>query len=208
VRDRQFRIDLAQVQARSIQEELSSVQPDTKYTFDSMEVWRRCDYIFSNSSLLLREENQIQENADKRQALFDSLKTAAQSFEFLSKFANEDEQEILLINSAICYHIAGYHANAQCLAKIVERKYLSEGRGEEIPSSPDIQLIWFFRLALISFLRRDIVRLQRITQQAISFVQTLQDKIVSDSEEEQIFPEIENLYGQLFFQKALFNFTE
>src|SRR5258708_22551733 len=158
MKDREFRNDLAQVQARSIQEELSSVQPDINYTFKPMDVWRRCDYIFLNSSLLLREENQIQENADKRKIILDSLKTAAQSFEFLSKFANEEEQDILLINSAICYHIAGYHANAQCLAKIVERKYLSEEGGERRLSSPDTQLTWFFRLALLSFLRRDIVK--------------------------------------------------
>lgn len=208
IRDRQFRIDLAQVQARSIQEELSSVQPDIKYTFKSMEVWRKCDYIFSNSSILLRDGNQIQEDADKRKTILDSLKIAAQSFEFLSKFANEEEREILLINSAICYHIAGYHANAQCLAKMVERMYLSEERGEETPNQPDTELTWFFRLALISFLRRDIVKLQQVTQQAISFVQALQEKIVSDAEEDQIVSEIENLYGHLFFQKALSNFTE
>jgi len=204
--DRQFRNDLAQVQARSIQEELSSTQPDINYTFEFMDVWRRCDYIFSNSSLLLREENQIQENADKRKIILDSLKTAAQSFEFLSKFANEEEQDILLINSAICYHIAGYHANAQCLAKVVERKY-KEG-SEERPSNPDDQLTWYFRLALLSFLRRDISKLKGITLQAISFAQTLQEKIVSDSEEDQIVPDIENLYGHLFFQKSLFNFAE
>ncbi len=39
-------------------------------------------------------------------------------------------------------------------------------------------------------------------------MQTLQEKIVSDTEEDQIIPDIENLYGHLFFQKALFNFTE
>ncbi len=208
MRDRQFLNDLAQVQARSVQEELSSIQPDINYTFKSIDVWRRCDYIFSNSSLLLREENQIQEDVDKRKTILDTLKTAAQSFEFLSKFANEEEQEILLINSAICYHIAGYHANAQCLAKTAERKYLSEEGREETPSSPDIQLTWFFRLALLSFLRRDIVKLQHITRRAISFIQTLQEKIVSDSEEDQTVSDIENLYGHLFFQKSLFNFTE
>src|SRR2546427_13157007 len=85
-------------------------------------------------------------------------------------------------------------------------KYLSEEGSEEELNSPDTQLTWFFRLALLYFLRRDIVKLQRITQRAISFLRTLQEKIVSDSEDDQIFPEIENLYGHLFFQKSLFNF--
>ncbi len=162
MRDRQFGNELAQVQARSIQEELSSIQPSINYTFKPQEVWRRCNYIFSNSSLLLREASQESENADKRKTILDSLKTAAQSFEFLSKFANEEDEEILLINAAICYHIAGYHANAQCLAKIVEKNYLSEeGTGERFSSS-DATLTWFFRHALLSFLRRDIVKLQQV----------------------------------------------
>src|SRR5205085_175017 len=100
-------------------------------------------------SLLLREADQVSENADKRKIILDSLKTAAQSFEFLSKFANEEDEEILLINAAICYHIAGYHANAQCLAKIVEKKYLSEKGTREKFSSPDAHLTWFFRHALL-----------------------------------------------------------
>lgn len=209
MRDGQFRKDLAQVQARSIQEELLSVQPDINYTFKSMDVWRRCDYIFSNSSLLLREENQVQENAEKRQTILDFLKTAAQSFEFLSKFANEDEQEILLINSAICYHIGGYHANAQCIAKLVGKKYLYIEEGEvEISNDPETNLTWFFRLALVYFLKRDIVKLQHLAQRAISYVQAIQEKLISDSEEEQVIPDFENLYGHLFFQKSLFNFTE
>ncbi len=113
-----------------------------------------------------------------------------------------------MINSAICYHIAGYHANAQCLAKFVEKKALSEEGKDERPNTPDFNLTGFFRQALLAFLRRDIVKLQRVTQRAISFAHTLQEKIVSDSEEEQIFLDIQNLYGHLFFQKALSNFTE
>ncbi len=209
MRDRQFRKDLAQVQARSIQEELSSIPSDINYTFNASDVWRRCDYIFSNSSLLLREESQIQEAADKRKTLLDSLKTAAQSFEFLSKFATEEDEEMLLINSAICYHIAGYHANAQCIAKIVEKKYLlAEEEKRERYHDLDTALTWRFRQALLSFLRRDIVALQEVTQQAITFVQTVQEKLVSDSEEEQLIANIENFYGHLFFQKALFNFAQ
>lgn len=203
-----FRNELAQVQARSIQEELLSSRPNTKYTFTSSEVWRKCDYIFANSSLLLREEDQFTESTDKRKSIMDSLKTAAQSFEFLSKFANEEDEEILLINSAICYHIAGYHANAQCLAKSVEKKTLTEEGKDERPNTFDFNLTWFFRQALLAFLRRDIVKLQRITQRAISFVHGLQEKLISDSEDEQIILDIQNLYGHLFFQKALSNFTE
>lgn len=210
IKDRQFLKDLAQVQSRSIHEELSSVPSEINYTFKPKDIWQKCDYIFSNSSLLLLEENQIQEIADTRRTLLGSLKTVAQSFEFLSKFADEEVAEILLINSAICYHIAGYHANAQCIAKVLGEKYRygEAERDIELSQDLDTNLAWFYRLALLYFLKRDIIKLQRIAQQAISYIQTIQEKFVSDSEEEQIITNIENLYGHLFFQKALFNFAE
>ena len=210
IKDRQFLKDLAQVQSRSIHEELSSVPSEINYTFKPKDVWQKCDYIFANSSLLLREENQLQENADTRRTLLGSLKTVAQSFEFLSKFADKEVAEILLINSAICYHIAGYHANAQCITKVLGEKYRYAEAERVIERSQDLDttLAWFFRIALFYFLKRDIIRLQRIAQQATSYIQAMQEKFVSDSEEEPFIPNIENLYGHLFFQKALFNFTE
>lgn len=209
MKDRQFLRELAQVQARSIQEELSSVQPNIRYTFNAKEIWKRCDYIFSNSSLLLREESQSQGDIEKRQSILAFLKTAAQSFEFLAKFADEIEKEILLINSAICYHIAGYQANAQCIAKMVEKRYLVEEVEKRTNLSHlDTDLTQFFRQALLSFLRRDIVKLQRVTQDAMSSVRTIQGRIISDSEEEDAIQSIENLYGHHFFQKSLFDFTQ
>ncbi len=209
MRDPRFRNELAQVQARSVQEELLSSQPIARYTFTSSEIWRKCEYIFANSSLLLREGDQLAEADNRTKSILDSLKIAAQSFEFLSKFANnEEDEEILLINSAICYHIAGYHANAQCLAKIAEKKALAEEVVDERNNTPDFNLTWLFRQALLAFLRRDISKLQRITQRAISFVKALQERIVSDSDEEQVILDIQNLYGHLFFQKALSHFTE
>ncbi|GHO65547.1 hypothetical protein KSC_044390 [Ktedonobacter sp. SOSP1-52] len=209
MKDRQFQKNLAQVQARSIHEELSSIQPDIRYTFNLSDVWRTCDFIFSNSSLLLREGAQIQEDEQKRQKVLASLKSAAQSFEFLSKFSDKEEKEILLINSAICYHIAGYHANAQCIAKVVERNYLVESTGKQKAFTElDTDLTQFFRQALVSFLRRDIVKLQRITQSALSFVRSIQERLISDSQEDDVILNTENLYGHLFFQKSLLNFTQ
>jgi helicase len=206
-KDGRFQRELAQVQARSIQEELSSTQFIPQYTFNSEEVWHKCNYIFSNSSLLLREEIGGQENLEKRQIALDSLRTVAQSFEFLSKFAKEEEQEIFLINSAICYHMAGYHANAQCIAKLLQQKYHAEDTSRKQSLNHESNLTWFFRQSLVSFLRRDITSLQKTTEQAIAFVQTLQEALTSNSEED-VFLNISDLYGHLFFQKALLNFTQ
>jgi hypothetical protein len=206
-KDAQFQRELAQVQARSIQEELSSTQYIPNYTFTLEDIWRKCEYIFSNSSLLLREE-EAAGDPEQRKIVFGSLRTVAQSFEFLSKFAKEEEVEILLINSAICYHLAGYHANAQCLAKLLQQKYRSEYKTGGKSPDRNNTLTWFFRQALVFFLRRDITNLRKVTEQAIAFVRTTQEALVVNTEEEDVILNISDLYGHLFFQKALFNFTE
>src|SRR6266700_6502557 len=209
IKDRQFLNELAQVQSRAILEELTSLPPDINYTFNSKEVWRKCDYIFSSSSLLLREGTQIQESTENRKTILDLLKTVAQSFEFLSKLATDEDGEILLLNSAICYHIAGYHANAQCIAKKIGDKYGYVEREEiALSDDPDTDLTWFFRQALFHFLKRDILKLQSIAQRAITYIRSVQEKLVTDSEEEQIILDLQNLYGHLFFQKSLLYFSE
>jgi len=209
MKDSQFLKELAQVQARSIQEELTSVQSDIRYTFKQEEIWRRCDYIFSSGSLLLRDVNFSLEGTGEKQNILTFLKSIAQSFEFLAKFANDTDKEILLINSAVCYHIAGYQANAQCIAKVVERIYIAEETEGKINlSSSDENLTLFFRYALISFLRRDIAKLQRDTQENMSFIRAIQEKIVQDLDEEDGRLDIRGVYGHFFFQKSLFNFTQ
>lgn len=209
--DRGFQRELARVQVRSIQEELLSEQPTVHFPIDTKDVWRKCDYIFSTSSLILRESSEIagtaQENLSQRKALLGYLRTVAQSFEHLSTFALTEEKEILLINAAICYHITGYHANAQCLIRLVENKYQS-GQWENNLDNLDEHLTFSFRSALTGFLRRDIVKLQHTTQETLSYIVALQEKVLLDADDETTISEIANLNGHLFFQKSLFNFAK
>ena len=91
INDKNFRNNLSQVRARAIQEELVSDHTKTGFTFDVSQVWKYCDYIFSESSLLLREEFENGNNLTKQ------ILEAAQGFEFLSKFAKEAENFAQLI---------------------------------------------------------------------------------------------------------------
>jgi len=203
VDERVFTNNLAQVRARAIQEELLPELPEVEFTFEPNRIWRYCDYIFSESALLLREDFGSQESLEKW------IRSAAQAFEFLSKFAEEDEKEILLLNSAMCYHIAGYQANAQCLARLIEKNYLHGDPKEMEENTPDPILTNLFRRAIVSFLRRDISRLRKITTQALSSIFDLQETItrgIADGALSSV--EMFNLAAHAYLQQSLSDFVQ
>src|SRR5260370_3113440 len=49
----------------------SSIQTHINYTFNCIEVWRQCQYLFSNSSRLLLENNHIHASDTERQTVLD-----------------------------------------------------------------------------------------------------------------------------------------
>ena len=114
--DQNFTNNLYQVRARAIQEEYVPEQSITGFTFQPKRIWHYCNYIFSESSRLLLE------SMGDKDTLLRQVKVVAQAFEFLAKFADENDRQILILNSAMCYHIAGYQANAACLTKFIENE--------------------------------------------------------------------------------------
>lgn len=180
--DQWFQSELAQVRSRSIQAELLPNKPLTHFTFNAQKIWKRCDYLFSESARILREnhENGIaaQEFSQRTKKSFDWIKTAAQSFEYLAKVTDDDEKEMLLLSAAICYHVAGYHANAQCIAKMIETLYSSDIQLMEQKTSEE-RLIAYFRRALVNFLKRDIAQLTKMIQVTLPFVSDLLTKVTS-----------------------------
>lgn len=199
-----FRNNLGQVRARAIQEEFVPEQTETQFTFDPQRIWHQCDYIFSESALLLRE------NFGDKTILLREVKTAAQAFEFLAKFADEDEQEILLLNAAICYHIAGYQANALCISRLVESKFLPKGDVNSSGSETiDAILVKAFRQALLKFLSRDVTSLQEISIKTLSTIGSLQETVTS-SAIDGIIPssDIFALTAHAYFQQSLSDFVQ
>lgn len=201
--DLRFRSSVSQIRARAIQEETSpGSPPDVRYKFRADEVWKYCDYIFSEGSLLIREGTQ-----DKSTVLL-WIKHAAEAFEFLARFAAENDASILLVNAAICYHIAGYQANAQCLAKVVGQKFPTEVPSEVGETAPDIVLANLFRASLLSFLRRDISRLRQNTDLFRSFSDELQTLITTGlTEAKYSQDEVYSLTAHAYFQHSLISFT-
>lgn len=198
--DETFIRDLAQVRAKAIQEELVPEQPSTRFTFDDRKIWKYCDFIFSEGALLLKED------FGESEKIFSWIRTAGQAFEFLANITNMYEREILLLNSAMCYHIAGYQANAQCLTKRVENKFLTESTERNEKDSADQVLTRLFRQTLVFFLQRDISKLQQSTARAISSIQDLQVAITRDvADHTGSITRIFDLTAHAYFHQALTN---
>ena len=100
-----------------------------KKTFDENNLLNQSLFLCTNSCLLL------QENEDDKIS-YQGLFVSAEIFQYLSE-ANELleqlDRDYLLVLAAICYDIAGYQANAFCLAnRITEYKLSTEDQGIDL----------------------------------------------------------------------------
>ena len=153
------------------------------------------EFIFSQSSFLLRGE------IDDEQQIESWLNLAAQSFEFLSKVSDETEKDYLLINAAFSYHIAGYQANAQCLAKLLEERLTTE---EINGSNVDTFLALNTKKAVVGFLKRDITMIERVSSLVIEQIQLNQSEIINQiTDEQRSFLDIFEYSGSVYFHKSL-----
>jgi len=166
-----FRNNIAQIRTRSLQEELQQSGERIRFTFDPEQVWKYCDFIFSECVLLLNEE------VEGREAILGALKLTAQTFEFLARFEKSDNQEMMLLNAVICYHISGYQANAYCLVQQIKDSYPLRNIEQLTELQPDESLTQFFKLTLLHYLSRNVQELQIVSQKAKSYTHETQSTI-------------------------------
>lgn len=85
-------------------------------TFDEQYLWSQALYLSTNCCLLLNE--------DKYNKLaIDGLAESAEIYESLGKLENNEieyDKEYFYILSALCYDLAGYQANAYCIANTLQ----------------------------------------------------------------------------------------
>jgi helicase len=189
---------LYQVRAKAIQSELLDEQPEVNFQFNEKQIVKTSDFLFSQNSLLLKEK------VGDKAKLLSGIRKAADTFEFLSKFSLNEEKEFLLLKSALCNQMAGYQANAYCLANLLEHRYLPKLKAdiavEDLP-------ILHFRHALINFIRRDIKKLKSISAAALSTIIELQPLITTNfSEGKSAISDIYLHAGFAFFEAAMKNF--
>lgn len=199
VEDRGFNIDMSQLRARAIRAELLRDRPEVRFTFDPRRLWRLNSFILSECSLLMKE------NVGDKKILLEWVRRVAEAFEFLSRFSTEDERGFLLIGSALAYHIAGYQANAQCIAKRLESNYKNI---ELPPDSPfDVVLVDLFRRSLISFLKKNIKDLMFSSNDGLSKISALQGPLIRDfSQGTQPLDSLYVITAHAYYQEAISNF--
>lgn len=167
-----FRYDLAQVRAKAIQTELVSSKKTTDFRFDEKEIWNIADFLLSDSSLLMREKFGDQAK------LNNAINTAATIFEFLAKFSDPLEKVMLLLNSAICYHISGYQANGQCIIKQIEKELTREDL--DVPDNYDRILVINFRKSIVEFLKRNVSKLRVLANSALDSVNRIEEPLINE----------------------------
>lgn len=203
IEDPVFLRHLAQVRARAVLEEPLSEPIGVDFTFVPEQISQYCDFIFSESGLLLRE------GAGAEEVVTGWMQYPARAFEFLARFAEEDEKERLLLNAAMCYHIAGYQANAQCLASLLDTDFEIGTPMDAEDAAVDGVLAELFRHAVIRFLRRDIAALLPTTAEALSVVRGFQEATVRNIEAGASgVAELSSLTGHAYFHQAIADFVQ
>jgi len=204
--DRVFQNHVAQVRAHAIHAELSEDPPAVTFTYSPQRIEKDCGFISLTGGRLLTESTVNVSEVSRW------IELSARTLEFLARTSPQGDGELLLLHSAISYHLAGYQANAQCIVSLAERSYqygLPAGNGLGAEDNPpdtvlDRYLVDAFRSALIYFLKPNIAELRQITARASSWLQKGQSKIVGSvlqtaSTDAELFAVI----AHAFFHEAL-----
>jgi helicase len=93
-----------------------------KHNYNETYLWNRALYMSTNASLLLSERMEIK-------LAIKCLQNSAQVFEYLGTVSESYDKDYSLLLSSLCYDLAGYQANALCLARQVG-EYELDGRND------------------------------------------------------------------------------
>ena len=178
--DRVFQNHAAQVHADAIHAEFSKDPPAVAFNYSSQRIEKQCGFISLAGGRLLTE-NTVNVSEVSRW-----IELSARTLEFLARTPPKNDGELLLLHSAISYHLAGYQANAQCIVRLAENSYkyglpARNGLGaEDLPpdTALDRYLVDAFRSALIYFLKPNIAKLRQITARTSTWLLESQSEIV------------------------------
>ncbi len=106
-----FKGEVSQLRARALLQELSADTPADKWTYSAPRVTRNVTAaLFSLMTLSLSNPRLLEKFED-------SARQFALTWESLARLREASTQDTATINAAIAYELAGYQANAACLAK-------------------------------------------------------------------------------------------
>lgn len=142
-----FRNELAQVQSKALLRDMVGQEGTIRWTYIAHRLVR-------NASIATFELEEI--GAEDPQALAtleDAARQLAHLWESLAKLGESTTQELALLNAAVNYELAGYQANAMCLAKNI------------VPDAPRGQAPSMLLMGAL-FLQRRFIRLLEVCSQA------------------------------------------
>ncbi len=79
-------------------------------TYDERYLWQQAMYLSSKSTIVLEEDT-------KNLNAIEAMRLSGYIYEILSNISNDYDKDFCLVLAAMCYEIAGYQANAQCLLR-------------------------------------------------------------------------------------------
>lgn len=107
--------DVSQIKSKAILKEISVTPPDIKWNFIESQIHKNATVLsFMIENIMISEPQRIE-------ALGQSPLRVASLWENLARLKEKTNQNKALLNAAISYEIAGYQANAACLARQISR---------------------------------------------------------------------------------------
>ena len=111
VRGEDFKLEAAQIQAKALLGAIADEIPDYDWNYIPRRVVRNTSFAtFALESIVTGD---LELNVD----LIGAARRLAMLWESLANLREGISRETALLNAAVCYELAGYQANAACIAK-------------------------------------------------------------------------------------------
>jgi len=134
--DDEFQNDVAQISSKSILKEITETIPEFRWSYIEPAIVRNA------STLGLMIQNMALEDPDNLKKIGQSTLRLAALWESIARLREKTEPNFALMNSAVCYELAGYQANATCLARKISRSFKEDNNSLESLSSLFLQRLF------------------------------------------------------------------
>ena len=126
--DDDFQNDVAQIASKSMLKEITHEMPSYKWNYSEPIIVRNA------TTMSLMIQNMALENSENLKKIGQSTLRLATLWENIARLNEKTEPNLALMNSAVCYELAGYQANATCLARKISENITDEKSVEYLSS--------------------------------------------------------------------------
>jgi len=202
--DDDFQNDVAQISSKSTLKEITENIPEHNWTYVEPLIVRNA------STLSVMLQNLAIEDPENLMKVGQSALRLATLWENIARLGEKTEPNFALMNSAVCYELSGYQANATCLTRKISRSLKDDANSLESLSSIFLQRLFLdLRIRCQTLLQEptefkgefDAVRGLAIAAMADAYLKTVDFFLTgskpSISEAEEQFSNAEKLFSQI-----------